>query len=210
MIDRAPAGSQSVASTLSALADAYVRTLAYHVRTKDDPTVTPAAREVRSARTARAALAPALGELKKARSIAQEGKASLLRDVAKVFDFSGDFAATMLAAEIRSHFAALPSNERLAALAAAEAAFDTVTLRAIGAGPAYLTGLPPAMHDHARNALIDLFPNAKAAREAARGLEEQEKFADLFVESILQSTADLIDFLAADSFEAAAQDAVAA
>jgi hypothetical protein len=75
---------------------------------------------------------------------------------------------------------------------------------------AYLTGLPPAMHAHARDRLIDLYPEAKAARDAVNGFDEQQAFADLIVETVTQSTADLIDFVAADSFEAAAREAVVA
>jgi hypothetical protein len=85
-----------------------------------------------------------------------------------------------------------------------------VTLKALGVAPAYLTGLPPDLHLMAWNGLIDLNPDAKAARDAANNLDEQASFAALIIETVQQSVADCIDFVAADSFEAAAQDAVMA
>ena len=66
----------------------------------------------------------------------------LLKQVARPLDYSGDFAATMIAAEVRSHFASLPSDQRLSDLRAAVEAGDAVTMKAVGAGPAFLEHIP--------------------------------------------------------------------
>jgi hypothetical protein len=128
----------------------------------------------------------------------------MLKRANKPFDFGGDFAAIMLSAEIRSHFASLPSTERLANLNAAIESGDVVTLKAIFTGLSYLSGIPPQLHEHTRNALIDRDPDAKSARDGLVALEEQQTFAQLLQDTVLHSTADVIDFASADIYEAAA------
>jgi hypothetical protein len=86
-----------------------------------------------------------------------------------------------------------------------------VTLKAIGTGPCYLAGLTPDQHKMlVRDKMIDLNPDARLCREAAEAFDQQAEFATLLETTVMQATAELIDFVEADSFEAAAQDAVAA
>lgn len=210
MLARAPAGGHSeMRAALARLGEAYSAVHDTTARHQTDATVTPAARMVRSARAARAALTPALEALNKARASASDGRAHLQRQMAKPFEYSA-FADVMIAAEIRGHFASLPDGQRHASLLLAVEAGDETTLKALGTAPAYLAGLPPALHARARDSLIDLHPEARASRDAAKAFEEQAEFATLIETTVLQATADLIDFVEADSFAAAAQDAVAA
>ena len=210
MLDRAPSGNSDVAAALRGLAGAYARVLDNHQRVLTDGTLTPHAQLVRSARAARSALTPAVEALRKARDTAAGARADCERQVAKVFDYSGDFSAVMVAAEIRSHFASLPAGDRMAAVGAAIAGKDATTLKAIGAGPPYLSGLPADRHDFAKNALVDLLPDVQAARDAAKALGEQEQFCELFETTLLQSVADAIDMRQAASYEATATAAMAA
>lgn len=210
MLARAPKGHDAVTAALNRLAVAYTSVHATTGLNQRDVTITPAARMVRSARAARRTLTPALDALAHARKAAAESKARLLQKVDSQFDYSGNYTTAMLAGEIRAHFHALSSNQRLASVETAMIAGDATTLKAVGAGPAYLTGLPPAMHAAARDALVDLNPEAKASREAAKSFDEQETFAALLETTVMQSTAELIDFVEADSFAAAAESAVVA
>ncbi|WP_395710465.1 hypothetical protein [Reyranella sp.] len=209
MMDRQPAGNSALAAALTRLADAYASASEAHHRIMGDLTTTPAARTVRSARHAKATLGPAVEALQQARTLAAATRADLMKNAAKVFSYS-DAADALLAGEIRRHFATLASPERLAAVRTAIEAKDATTLRAIGAGPAYLSGLPAEMHEHARAVLIEADPAAKGVPDALRSLGEQEAFAVLIEETVLQSMADLVDFVEADSLEQMAQAAVAA
>lgn len=209
MLARVPAGSTSVAAALTQLASAYERTIEQHERIMRDGTLTPPARTVRSAKHARAALGPAVEALAKARETAAGARADAARKVAKAFDYTADFASAMVAAEIRAHFAGLDSTSRMQAVRAAIDAGDATTLKAIGAAPEYLSGVAGGMHGAARAKLIELHPEAKEAAANAKLLEEQEHAAARIEEVALQATADLIDFQQADSFAAAALEAVA-
>jgi hypothetical protein len=85
---------------------------------------------------------------------------------------------------------------------------DTTTLRAVASGPDYLAGMPPEMHGHVRDRLIESDPEAKAAQTAAKEFDEQEHAAQRLEHEALQSVADMVDFKAADSYAAAAKDAL--
>lgn len=76
--------------------------------------------------------------------------------------------------------------------------------------PVYLTGLLPDLHALAREALIDLVPDARQSRDAAKEYDEQEEFAATIEKTVLQSTAELVDFVEADSLAAAASAAMEA
>ena len=56
--------------------------------------------------------------------------------------------------------------------------------------------------------MIDLSPEAAAARGAIAVLDEQEEFAKILEGATLQSAADMIDFPTAASYEVAASEAV--
>jgi len=58
-----------------------------------------------------------------------------------------------LGAEIRNHCKSLPTGERLGLLGQAQKTGDMLTIRSLLDGPAYLTGLPSDLIDHARTTL---------------------------------------------------------
>lgn len=93
----------------------------------------------------------------------------------------------------------------------ASEAGDLVTLKALGAGPAYLAGLTTDKHKAlVCDRMVSLHPEGSANRDAAKAFDEQAEFATLLEATVLHGFAEMIDFAEADSFEALAQDAVAA
>jgi hypothetical protein len=68
--------------------------------------------------------------------------------------------------------------------------------------------LPPPDAVLAEAVPVDLSSETAAARDAIKAVDEQEQFAELFEATLIQSTADLIDFPPAAGFEAAASEAV--
>lgn len=83
-------------------------------------------------------------------------------------------------------------------------------MKAIVIAPAFLTGLPPALIEDTSEKLIGMFADASEAAAEVKALDAQAEFAQLIEDTVLGSAADLIDFAQADSFAAAASDAVAA
>jgi len=211
MLDRIPAGGHSEMRTaLTLLGEAYAKVYDNASRFQHDATITPAARMVKSARAARSVLTPAIERLHKARASAAEGRAHIQQQMDKLFEYSS-FPDTMIAAEIRSHFAASPPEVRFAELQRASETGDLVTLKALGAGPAYLAGLDARMHKElVRDRMVSLHPEASANRDAAKAFDEQAEFATLLETTVIHGVAELIDFEQADSFEAVAKEAVAA
>lgn len=100
-------------------------------------------------------------------------------------------------------------EERTAVLRSALDQKDVTTLRAIASVPPFVTGAG-GMHAAARAAVIEADPAAKTAAENIKAIDAQEEAAERIEEVVLQSAADLVDFQQADSFAAAAADAVAA
>ena len=148
--------------------------------------------------------------LQKAKAAAAEGWAHIQQQMDKVFEYTA-FPDTMIAAEILSHFASSPPEVRQAELQRAYESGDVVTLKGLGAGPSYLTGLSVEQHKAmVRDRLVSLHPETPANSIAAKAFDEQTEFATLLEATVLQSAAEMIDFVEAASFEAAAQDAVAA
>jgi hypothetical protein len=72
----------------------------------------------------------------------------------------------------------------------------------------YLTGLPPEMHKHAQDHLIEIYAPKEAT--ALEAMADQVKVVELFQSELAQYTADLIDFGKADEIIAAAQQDVQA
>jgi len=211
MLDRAPAaGHSDLRIALTLLGEAYSKVHDSASRFQHDATITPAARTVKSARAARMLLTPAIERLHKARATAAEGRAHIQQQMDKLFEYAS-FPDTMIAAEIRSHFASSPPEARYAELQRASEAGDLVTLKALGAGPAYLAGIEPRMHKElVRDRVVALHPEAAANRDAATAFDEQAQLATMLEDTVMHGVAELVDFEQADSFEAVAQEAVAA
>lgn len=99
---------------------------------------------------------------------------------------------------------------RFAELQRASETGDLVTLKALGAGPACLAGLDASMYKSmVRDRVVSLHPEASANRDAAKAFDEQAEFATLLETTVIHGVAEMIDFEAADSFEAVAREAVA-
>lgn len=209
-IEKNPPWGYGVAAAETRMGEAYSKVHDIASRFQRDATITPAARTVKSARAARTVLTPAIERLHKARATAAEGRANIQQHMDKLFDYS-TFPETMVAAEIRSHFASSPPEVRHAELQRAQEAGDLVTLKALGAGPAYLSGLTPEVYKTmVRDRVVALHPEAAANSVAAKAFDEQAEIATLLENTVMHGVSELIDFVEAESFEAVAADAVAA
>jgi hypothetical protein len=94
---------------------------------------------------------PVLEDLLKAQARIKEQSARVVSSINQLPDLTADEKA--LGAEIRNHCKSLPTGERVGLLVQAEKAGDMLTIRSLLDGPAYLTGLPSDLIDHARTTL---------------------------------------------------------
>jgi len=210
MLARAPSGGHSeLTGAIQALGKAYDATLATTNRHMQDATITAKARLVRSARTARAQLEPALAAVAKARNAASEGRDHLQRQLDAAFDFP-QFQHVMQADRIIRHCAMLTPDARMAAVVRAIETGDKVTLKALGSDPADTSGLSPDLYKAVRDRLIALDPETREAAQAAKAFDEQAAYAEMIESTVLQGVANLIDFVEADSLAAMASEAAAA
>jgi hypothetical protein len=211
MLAAAPARHAGLRAALEGLAGAYVKTVEARQRIVRDLTLNEAARTVRSAKTARGHLGPAMAALADARQRFEEGRASLRQKVNAPFRFDQRHVSdVMIGAEIRQHFANMPAADRAKAVRTAVENADLRTLTALGAGPAYLSGLGDGLHELARATVIGAYKDASEARDDLAALDIQSDFADKISNTVLQSAADLINFVEADSLAAMAADVDAA
>lgn len=179
----------------------------------NDKTANPHATLVKIAKYARAKIDPAVRAIQVARQQNAEAIRDKQRRLATPFSMETGvdgqpwaFARVLQAQAIVSHFAQLPNTKRLEAVRAAIDAKDLTVLQAIGAAPAFLSGVVPEMHAAAKRAVIDLyFPGEAAALET---LIDAESAAETFERAMLQSVADMVDFASAEAFERGATEAV--
>ena len=207
-VERFPTDAPSdLVGAITGAAKTYATLFETHERIAGDRTLTDGARLVRQARSARKLATDALERIAKAREGVGRARDQLQTRMAKPFDFcEKHFAENMQAAEIRSYFASLGPG-RVPAITRAIEAMDLTTLTALGSGPSYLSGLDDRLQSMARDAVLRVVdPEAKPAFEK---LTEADKFAQSFEATIAQSTADLVDFQTAESFERVAAEAAA-
>lgn len=201
----APALADLRAAMVAAQAD-YASVVEAAKRIGADKTLTEGARLVRQAKLARAKMGEAVARLATAKAKVAAAVEHYDSEAAKPFDFADRrFADVNLAAEIRAHFRALPQHDRMTAVAAAMKSNDLTTLVALGAGPAYLGGLPDELHGAVRNTVLAVVaPDAIATRAT---LADGAAAAEQFEGAVLQSVADLVDFESAAAIERTADAA---
>jgi hypothetical protein len=195
--------AKAIRDAVAGYSDVYEHT----VRVGRDESSTEGGKLVRSAKFARSKLTPIFDKLDAAVAAAEQKASNIQKQVAQAYsaDFK-NYNETLRHGEIRAFFRALGSGDRLKVLEEARQADDQDTLRAIASVQRFLSGVPPEIHDHTRQHLIQIHAPEEAATLAA--LNEQRQYAAGFRTEVLQSTADLIDLNRADEIMIAArQDA---
>lgn len=125
-----------------------------------DPTKTPDGHFIEVDNRSKRWLSEAADRAMSANTVAKHALEAIDADINKRLDI----AEGRYSAEIRSHFAKLAPNDRIAAARAAIEKFDTDTMAAILSGPAYLSGLS----DDERGVLRNLFMEKHAADAISR------------------------------------------
>ena len=195
-------------AAVRAAAKDYVAVHEAHGRIGSDRTLTEGGRLVRQAKFARAKMTTAMDRLTKAQTKHAELRAQLDAKLVAVFDFSKrPHAEVQDAREIREHLKGLPIDQRMLLITAAMKENDVATLTAIGSGKDFLSGVPRSLHGHIRDHVLHVVEPMAVVQ---RGLMiDAEQFTQQFAETLLQSTADLIDFDTAESFERTATETAA-
>lgn len=114
----------------------------------------------------------------KARAAAKVGRAHLQRQLDDALKFP-ELQSAMVAADIRSHFASLSVDERMPAIVRAMEAGHAVTLKAISAGPDYLSGFSRDLHGTARDRLVAGDPATRELAQQATAFDDQVSHAEL-------------------------------
>lgn len=175
-------------------------------RIAGDKTLTDGARVVRQATVARAKMDGALTALENARDKIAAGRKNVEAELRKRFDYgSASMAELSLATELRAHVKNLPDAERGKFMLSAIEELDLNSMRAIAAAPAFLSGIPPQLHELARDKFLSVM--APEQVETAKTLRDGEAFAENLHAQMSQATANLVDF---DSADEIAKNAAAA
>jgi hypothetical protein len=206
---RIPNHDAQLGAAVKSLVGAYKEVTEQQVRLSRDEASTPGARLVKIAKSARTKIVPLMEGLDAILGTVGERKAHLRAEIEKVYNPPDKKYETVIRhQEIRAHFRQMPRTQALQALEVARLAGDEDTLIALASYQPYLSGLPPEMHKHTRDHLVE----AKAPDQAAalQSLQEQEELVRAFRGEMAQSVADLIDFHKADEIIAAARDDAAA
>ncbi len=206
---RFPNTNSNLAAAADELVKGYRAFSDAHHRAMADETITPGARQVRSAKAARAKLVPLVERLDAAAQDAATVLASLNSKVSTAFNPPDKkFETIARHQEIRAHFKALSQGERLAAIDAARTSGDDDTLVALACYQPFLSGLQPQVHQMTRDHLIEVHAPAEAA--TLKALAEQQVMTQSLRDTMLQTVSDLVDFQKADEMIAAAKDELAA
>ena len=125
---------------------------------------------------------PVLEDLLKAKARIKEQSARVVSNINQLPDLTADEKA--LGAEIRNHCKSLPTGERVGLLVQAEKAGDMLTIRSLLDGPAYLTGLPSDLIDHARTTLQETLSPSETVQRGR--LDETLNILNIMSEGIKQ------------------------
>jgi hypothetical protein len=205
---RFPNANSTLTGAVKVMVEAYKDFYATHHRTMGDESITPGARQVKSAKLARAKLIPLVDALDGTMGEAAKVLEHMNAQTRLAYDPADKkYEMVLRHQEIRAHFKSIPQGEKLKLLEAAKRGGDEDTLIALASCQPYLSGLPPQLHDYARDHLIELHAPQEAA--VITGIQEQQKLVQQMRDTMLQSVADLVDFKKADEIIAAASADVA-
>lgn len=165
--------------------DAVERGISAALRAQADATKTDAGRAVAAYKAAKAATADALGQMNKTRqSIADEMQRTDTRLASLLRPTEADQAFIPMVVD---HFRNLKTGDALKLLGEAQEAGDLMTQRALLSVPGYMTRLPPAILDNARNALQEkLDPEAAAYRQRLTDAFDAVNSADSVLASVVR------------------------
>jgi hypothetical protein len=209
MCERLPIKNDEVAAALQRCATAYSEIRGLAERLGRDTSRTEGAKIVATAKAARAKVLPMVEALDNALKSAEERGNAIRAQMAEIYNPPGKpYETCMRHAEIRAMVRQMPRGEALKLLEAARQANDTDTLIALVAYQPFLSGIPPELHQHARDHLVQ----AKMPEHAAtlKAMKEQADLSGIFRSELLQSLSDLVNFEQADSIMEAAREDVAA
>lgn len=175
------------------------RAFGLYARLMDDPTRTPEAKLVASARAMRDALdrarnahASAVEQAKQEIHERQERMRRALRPA--------DAVQALMDAEMRRYLLSLPALERTELVRKASEAGDVDTIRAVVSHPPFLSGVPEDMHASLRDSYLAV--TATTDWTEARALEEGIQKASQAVTELEKHASHYVDFRAAAEIEA--------
>lgn len=206
---RIPSRDAHVANALGKLVGAYKDFAELQERLGRDESSTKGAKIVRLAKTARSKIAPLMDELEAAMAEVGKRQDYIRAELSKIYNPPNKTIETVMRhQEIRAMVRSMPRGEAIKFLAAASQANDEDTLVALVANQHQLSGLPPELHQNARDQLIAA--HAPQQAEAMGALSEQIQHSTMFRDEMAASVAALTDFRRADEIMAAAREDAAA
>lgn len=200
---RFPNTDPELARSISALVSGYRQVIEHQQKVSRDESSSAGWKVARVAKFTQSTFDPLVEALDKAVVASVERTSILQGKVAAAYNPSGKSMEQLLRGqEIRQHFKTVSLQSKLKLLDEARETDDTETLVAVAGSHRFLSGIPPELHEHTRNFLIER--NAPKEAAALSSLKEQQGYAAQFRDVLLQSISDATDIAQGKEILAAA------